>query len=82
MIRFPNQDTSRWLTTTIGAQGTTDGNFNGVNYPADDPDCWWTATKCVTPKAQGIPADIAVMPEVRNPFRSWFYWPWHNTSKD
>ncbi|KAF9039217.1 carbohydrate esterase family 4 protein [Panaeolus papilionaceus] len=49
----------------IEPRGTTDGNFNGVNYPADDPDCWWTATKCVTPKAQGIPADIAVMPEPR-----------------
>ncbi|PPR00737.1 hypothetical protein CVT24_000943 [Panaeolus cyanescens] len=49
----------------IAPKGNTDGNFDGVVYPADDPDCWWTATKCVTPKAQGIPADIAIMPEPR-----------------
>jgi hypothetical protein len=40
------------------------GDFSGVNYTPDDPDCWWTFDKCVTPKAPGLLPDIATMPEV------------------
>ncbi|EIW77691.1 carbohydrate esterase family 4 protein [Coniophora puteana RWD-64-598 SS2] len=39
------------------------GDFGGFNYDPSDPDCWWTNTKCSTPKHQGIPADIISMPE-------------------
>ncbi|KAJ8085309.1 hypothetical protein PM082_004104 [Marasmius tenuissimus] len=28
-----------------------------------DPDCWWTATGCVTSKANGVPSDVAKIPE-------------------
>ncbi|KAK0449048.1 carbohydrate esterase family 4 protein [Desarmillaria tabescens] len=43
--------------------GTPSGNFSNVTYTADDPDCWWTYHQCVEPKLQGIPPDIAVLPE-------------------
>ncbi|KAF7301227.1 NodB-like proteiny domain-containing protein [Mycena indigotica] len=42
---------------------------NGVPTPnlaydaAKDPDCWWTNTQCVTPKHDGVKADIADVPE-------------------
>ncbi|KAF9257054.1 glycoside hydrolase/deacetylase, partial [Marasmius fiardii PR-910] len=40
------------------------GDFTGVNYDYDnDPDCWWSATGCTTPKVSGIPADIKNVPE-------------------
>ncbi|EIW77610.1 carbohydrate esterase family 4 protein, partial [Coniophora puteana RWD-64-598 SS2] len=39
------------------------GDFSGYNYASDDPDCWWTYSKCDTPKHQGIPADIITVPE-------------------
>ncbi|KAJ7211160.1 carbohydrate esterase family 4 protein [Mycena pura] len=32
-------------------------------YPATDPDCWWTASTCTTPKASGVKPDIAAVPE-------------------
>ncbi|KAF9547617.1 glycoside hydrolase/deacetylase [Agrocybe pediades] len=50
---------------TFYFSGTPEGNFDGLNYPADDPDCWWTNSKCGTPKAPGVPADISIMPEPR-----------------
>ncbi|KAK1216567.1 hypothetical protein PQX77_020797 [Marasmius sp. AFHP31] len=28
-----------------------------------DPDCWWTATGCVTPKTKNVPSDVANIPE-------------------
>ncbi|KAG6330150.1 hypothetical protein ID866_8938, partial [Astraeus odoratus] len=40
------------------------GDFGGFSYPSNDPDCWWTATHCTSPKATGIPADVAYVPEV------------------
>ncbi|KAK7043861.1 hypothetical protein VNI00_008026 [Paramarasmius palmivorus] len=47
----------------IPPKGTHNGDFSGVNYPADDPDCWWTAHQCVTPKLAGLPPDISSVPE-------------------
>ena len=35
---------------------------NGYNSH-QDPDCWWTASGCVTPKHQNIPSDLASCPE-------------------
>jgi hypothetical protein len=45
---------------TMGANGAlvTTG-YDTVN----DPDCWWTASQCVTPKAPGVLKDIAACPE-------------------
>ncbi|KAK9762827.1 hypothetical protein K7432_011052 [Basidiobolus ranarum] len=39
------------------------GAFISSDYPASDPDCWWTYQGCVTPKAQNIQPDIASCPE-------------------
>ncbi|THV04190.1 carbohydrate esterase family 4 protein [Dendrothele bispora CBS 962.96] len=47
----------------IPPKGTPEGDFTGLSYPADDPDCWWTNTQCVTPKFQGIPPDVFQVPE-------------------
>jgi len=44
-------------------QGTLEGDTSGVNYGADDPDCWWTRSQCVSPKHDGIPEDIHNVPE-------------------
>lgn len=30
---------------------------------SSDPDCWWTASKCVKPKAKNIPSDLSTCPE-------------------
>ncbi|KAJ6588651.1 hypothetical protein B0H19DRAFT_1205964 [Mycena capillaripes] len=46
----------------------TNGVPSGVidTYPgATDPDCWWSAAQCVTPKFPGLKPDIATMPEPR-----------------
>ncbi|KAK0190104.1 carbohydrate esterase family 4 protein [Armillaria mellea] len=43
--------------------GTPSGNFSDVSYTAADPDCWWSYHQCVNPKLEGIPPDIAVVPE-------------------
>ncbi|KAM0747025.1 family 4 carbohydrate esterase [Meredithblackwellia eburnea MCA 4105] len=43
----------------IAPRGTRAGNFTGVSYNYDtDPDCWWTADKCTTPRISGIPDDV------------------------
>ncbi|KAJ7185413.1 carbohydrate esterase family 4 protein [Mycena filopes] len=34
-------------------------------YNPSDPDCWWTVTQCITPKASGVKGDIAAAPEAR-----------------
>ncbi|KAF8180829.1 carbohydrate esterase family 4 protein, partial [Pholiota molesta] len=47
----------------IQPKGTPSGDFSGLSYGADDPDCWWTYTKCTTPKAADVPADISIMNE-------------------
>ena len=34
------------------------------NYNAQkDPDCWWTASKCIKPKAKNIPDDFSTCPQ-------------------
>jgi len=45
---------------TLGPNGAlvTTG-YDTVN----DPDCWWTASQCVTPKAAGVLKDISACPE-------------------
>ncbi|KAF7360555.1 Carbohydrate esterase family 4 protein [Mycena venus] len=45
----------------------TNGAPSGVidTYPSTDPDCWWSASQCTTPKASGVKPDIAAMPEPR-----------------
>jgi len=45
---------------TLGANGAlvTTG-YDTVN----DPDCWWTASQCTTPKAAGVLKDISACPE-------------------
>lgn len=45
-------------------QGTMQGNIENEVYGEDDPDCWWTWSKCTTPKASGIPPDVSILPEV------------------
>jgi hypothetical protein len=46
------------------------GSIEGENYGEDDPDCWWTWSKCTNSKAPGIPPDVAIMPEVCASHRS------------
>ncbi|KAF9449351.1 carbohydrate esterase family 4 protein [Macrolepiota fuliginosa MF-IS2] len=38
-------------------------NAAQFHYGANDPDCWWTDTQCVTPKLPGLPPDVADVPE-------------------
>lgn len=38
-------------------------SVGAANYSATDPDCWWSYHQCTTPKAQGVPADVAFVPE-------------------
>ncbi|GAA6029169.1 hypothetical protein JCM8097_001634 [Rhodosporidiobolus ruineniae] len=48
----------------IAPKGTPTGDFTGVNYDGNtDADCWWTWKQCVTPKLEGLPDDIATLPE-------------------
>ncbi|PPQ75102.1 hypothetical protein CVT26_008136 [Gymnopilus dilepis] len=49
----------------ISPKGDFEGNVQGLNYPSDDPDCWWTNTKCTMPKYPNIPEDVSIMPEPR-----------------
>ncbi|KAF8962880.1 hypothetical protein BDZ97DRAFT_1905073 [Flammula alnicola] len=49
----------------IAPKGTLQGDFTALNYPADDPDCWWTSTKCNNPKAPNVPVDVSIMNEPR-----------------
>ncbi|KNC98727.1 uncharacterized protein SPPG_06405 [Spizellomyces punctatus DAOM BR117] len=42
---------------------TADGAAVTTGYSATDPDCWWTATQCTTPKHPNILADIVACPE-------------------
>jgi hypothetical protein len=36
----------------------------GTYDAKSDPDCWWSATECTTAKAEGVPSDIVLVPEV------------------
>ena len=39
--------------------GISMGSYNSQ----EDPDCWWSANQCVTPKHDGLPSDLASCPE-------------------
>ncbi|KAI8139236.1 chitin deacetylase 1 [Fennellomyces sp. T-0311] len=40
------------------------GGLDMLSYDtANDPDCWWSASGCMTPKAAGVNADIFECPE-------------------
>ncbi|KAJ7185398.1 carbohydrate esterase family 4 protein [Mycena filopes] len=47
-----------------GTNGTL-SNDTINNYPATDPDCWWTSNQCLTPKVAGLSPDTASVPEPR-----------------
>ncbi|SCV69663.1 BQ2448_1057 [Microbotryum intermedium] len=48
----------------IAPRGTRAGDFSGVTYDMNnDPDCWWTDTRCTTPKLAGLEPDITRCPE-------------------
>ncbi|KAF9475036.1 glycoside hydrolase/deacetylase [Pholiota conissans] len=47
----------------ISTKGTPTGDFSNITYSSDDPDCWWTATKCNEPKVANVPSDVAIMDE-------------------
>ncbi|EEB90920.1 hypothetical protein MPER_10810, partial [Moniliophthora perniciosa FA553] len=32
-------------------------------YDPSDPDCWWTYNGCTTPKREGVPPDVTMVPE-------------------
>ncbi|KAG9312594.1 carbohydrate esterase family 4 protein [Chiua virens] len=40
-----------------------EGNWTNFTYPSSDPNCWWTYDQCTTPKLQGLPPDLAAVPE-------------------
>lgn len=43
---------------------TAAGGLDLTGYDtANDPDCWWSASQCVKPKAANINADISACPE-------------------
>lgn len=43
---------------------TADGGLDLTGYDTqNDPDCWWSASQCTTPKTQGIYADIVACAE-------------------
>lgn len=45
--------------------GNKDGTPNMAGYDAqNDPECWWTATGCTTPKHEHVPADTLNCPAV------------------
>ncbi|KAI8969044.1 chitin deacetylase [Mycotypha africana] len=41
----------------------SDGGIDTTQYDPSDPDCWWSATTCTTPKHAGINPDIRNCPE-------------------
>ncbi|KAJ7500948.1 carbohydrate esterase family 4 protein [Mycena galericulata] len=49
----------------IAPKGPLGGSLMTAGYDATDPDCWWTFSQCVTPKVQGLAADVASVPEPR-----------------
>jgi hypothetical protein len=53
------------IPTNISVKGTITGNFTDFTptYPPTDPDCWWSYSKCDTPKLLGLPDDIITVPE-------------------
>lgn len=49
----------------IQPKGTPTGDFNATtpNYPRTDPDCWWSFSRCTTPKLNGLAVDVSSCPE-------------------
>jgi len=48
----------------IAPKGQLNGSTINETYNgAQDPDCWWTATQCITPKIPGLSQDVANVPE-------------------
>jgi len=48
----------------IAPKGQLNNSVNGTVYStATDPDCWWTALHCTTPKLAGLPPDLTTVPE-------------------
>ncbi|KAN0137536.1 glycoside hydrolase/deacetylase [Lactarius tabidus] len=48
----------------IAPKGQLNGSTINETYnAAADPDCWWTATQCTTPKVSGLSADVFNVPE-------------------
>ncbi|KAG1143743.1 hypothetical protein G6F37_008043 [Rhizopus arrhizus] len=42
---------------------TSDGGLDTSKYSDSDPDCWWSASTCTTPKLSDVNADIYACPE-------------------
>ncbi|EIE86678.1 hypothetical protein G6F46_007174 [Rhizopus delemar] len=42
---------------------TSDGGLDTSSYSDSDPDCWWSASTCTTPKLSDVNADIYACPE-------------------
>ncbi|KAJ6459735.1 carbohydrate esterase family 4 protein [Mycena vitilis] len=47
-----------------GVNGVPSGVIDTYSQSAD-PDCWWSASQCTTPKVSGLKPDMADMPEPR-----------------
>lgn len=48
----------------IPVRGNRYGDWSSVHYNYDeDPDCWWSATNCVTPKLPGLKNDTVACDE-------------------
>ncbi|KAH9819166.1 hypothetical protein DFH28DRAFT_957846 [Melampsora americana] len=49
----------------IQVKGTPTGDFSASNttYSRSDPDCWWTFSRCTTPKLPGLVHDVSTCPE-------------------
>eukprot|EP00918_Siedleckia_nematoides_P047183 GHVU01103357.1.p1 GENE.GHVU01103357.1~~GHVU01103357.1.p1 ORF type:complete len:444 (+),score=9.57 GHVU01103357.1:66-1397(+) len=49
----------------IKTKGTPTGDFSLTTptYSPSDPDCWWSYSKCTTPKLSGLAKDISTCPE-------------------
>jgi len=51
----------------IAPKGQLNGSTINETYDlVNDPDCWWTAHQCTTPKLAGLPSDVASIPEPRS----------------
>ncbi|KAN0061983.1 hypothetical protein ACQY0O_005978 [Thecaphora frezii] len=53
------------IPTYIKPKGTVNGDFSAFTptYNKSDPDCWWTYSGCVHPKASKVPQDTYTCPE-------------------
>jgi len=50
----------------IPPKGQLNGSTIGVMYDSvNDPDCWWSISRCTTPKRTELPVDVSSVPEPR-----------------